>query len=389
MTVDDVNVTALSTEMQLVLNNLPGNLIMSVLSSTIPIAEGEGSLINIVFAVAPDAVSGTQSALEFQDAELYDEVGVTLRSYTQNGVVKIPLKGDVSGNGLVQSNDAILVMRHSVDLSTFTEFQRQVADMDEDGRIRTNDAILILRIVAGLPLSAPDKSIMASTGRQISVTLGEAHGMAGERAKITLKVDNVAGLGGGDICLAYNPAVLRAVDVTSDSGILLASSVNEPGMVRIAFVGSNGVSSETVAEIQFDVLADDASPLELKSVELYDLNAFPLRSRGIDRIFTSWAMPAKRNALLQNFPNPFNPETWIPYQLKETSEVAIRIYSASGELVRELDLGCQPAGIYLSRGRAAYWNGKNELGIDVASGVYFYTIQAGNFSETRKLTILK
>ena len=97
----------------------------------------------------------------------------------------------------------------------------------------------------------------------------------------------------------------------------------------------------------------------------------------------------EETALLPNYPNPFNPETWIPYQLAEPADVTIRIYAASGVLVRKLSLGYQPAGIYQYRSRAAYWDGKNEMGESVASGVYFYTLTVGNFTTTRKMLIMK
>lgn len=93
--------------------------------------------------------------------------------------------------------------------------------------------------------------------------------------------------------------------------------------------------------------------------------------------------------LLQNFPNPFNPETWIPYQLIEDAEIRIRIYSASGQLVRTLDLGHTPAGFYEDKERAAYWDGRNEAGESISSGVYFYNITAGEFSATRKMIVKK
>ena len=101
------------------------------------------------------------------------------------------------------------------------------------------------------------------------------------------------------------------------------------------------------------------------------------------------ALTPKKTALLPNYPNPFNPETWIPYQLAKRSDVSISIYSADGKLVRTLKLGQRVAGIYESRNRAAYWNGKNELGESVASGVYFYTLKAGEFTATRKMLIRK
>ena len=97
----------------------------------------------------------------------------------------------------------------------------------------------------------------------------------------------------------------------------------------------------------------------------------------------------KEPALLANYPNPFNPETWIPYELAETAEVTVSIYAADGKLVRTLALGQLPAGIYQTRTRAAYWDGRNAQGEPVASGIYFYTLQAGDFSATRKMLIRK
>ena len=101
------------------------------------------------------------------------------------------------------------------------------------------------------------------------------------------------------------------------------------------------------------------------------------------------ALTPKETSLLPNYPNPFNPETWIPYQLAEPAEVTLHIYAVNGTLIRTLTLGHQPAGIYQSKNRAAYWDGKNEVGEPVASGVYFYTLTAGDFIATRKMLIRK
>ena len=101
------------------------------------------------------------------------------------------------------------------------------------------------------------------------------------------------------------------------------------------------------------------------------------------------APPPKETALLSNYPNPFNPETWIPYQLSEAAEVTVTIHSPDGKLVRTLELGQMPAGAYSDKDRAAYWDGRNAQGEPVASGVYFYTLTAGDFSATRKMVIRK
>ena len=97
----------------------------------------------------------------------------------------------------------------------------------------------------------------------------------------------------------------------------------------------------------------------------------------------------EETVLLPNYPNPFNPETWIPYQLSEPADVTLRIYAVNGSLVRTLALGQIPAGMYQTRSRAAYWDGKNDVGETVASGIYFYTLTAGDFTATRKMLIRK
>ena len=93
--------------------------------------------------------------------------------------------------------------------------------------------------------------------------------------------------------------------------------------------------------------------------------------------------------LLVNYPNPFNPETWIPSQLNQASEVSLSVYSSEGELVRQIDLGLKPAGNYQRTERAIYWDGRNASGESVSSGVYFYRLEAGDYNQTRKMVILK
>ena len=97
----------------------------------------------------------------------------------------------------------------------------------------------------------------------------------------------------------------------------------------------------------------------------------------------------KRTALLQNFPNPFNPETWLPYRLAADAPVTLGIYNARGQLMRELNLGVQKAGGYLTRETAAYWDGRDHVGEPVSSGIYFYTLHAASFQATRRMLILK
>ena len=93
--------------------------------------------------------------------------------------------------------------------------------------------------------------------------------------------------------------------------------------------------------------------------------------------------------LLANYPNPFNPETWIPFQLSQDTEVRLTIYDVAGKIVRKMELGHLTAGSYSQTEKAIYWDGKTETVEQVGSGAYFYQLQAGDYTETRKIVILK
>ena len=96
----------------------------------------------------------------------------------------------------------------------------------------------------------------------------------------------------------------------------------------------------------------------------------------------------RQTVLAQNYPNPFNPETWIPYQLSKSVEVEIQIYDARGKIVRTLDLGMKPTGIYFNQTHAAYWDGTNTAGEQVANGIYFYTFRLVHFLRRRNWLLL-
>ena len=143
--------------------------------------------------------------------------------------------------------------------------------------------------------------------------------------------------------------------------------VVEGDLVEVKLIGGNG---KRRAKSQFRVgqeeLASAHRWLELESNPVPDLTQ-----------------------LLQNYPNPFNPETWIPYELSQDSEVKVWIYDVGGQLLRWMEVGFQEAGIYSSREKSIYWDGKSQDGERVASGVYFYSLELGEVSQTRRMVILK
>ena len=126
-----------------------------------------------------------------------------------------------------------------------------------------------------------------------------------------------------------------------------------------------------VEPVRYTVTAED---VKQSLVQLPELAAYEIQAE---------------TELLRNYPNPFNPETWIPYRLAEDAFVTLTIYDGAGQVVRTLDIGHRIAAVYENRSKAIYWDGRNGVGEQVASGVYFYHLSAGDYSATRKMVILK
>ena len=159
-------------------------------------------------------------------------------------------------------------------------------------------------------------------------------------------------------------------------------------LVAIARYIAKARSETAAAPWQKAVVLDAATVqtwLQLARVEDDGSLAFREGIANLERLLAS--LLPKETVLLA--PNPFNPETWIPYQLAKPAEVTLTIYAVGGRVVRQLTLGHQPAGMYHNKRRAAYWDGRNAQGEEVASGLYFYTLTAGDFTATRKMLIRK
>ena len=175
----------------------------------------------------------------------------------------------------------------------------------------------------------------------------------------------------------------NGADVNGDS------VVNIQDLVLVAgALGTSAAAPALNAQALSTLTAADVKLWLSQAQQLTLTDAASLRGiQFLEQLLT--ALTPKETVLLANYPNPFNPETWIPYHLAKDADVTLHIYAMNGTLVRTLTLGHQSAGMYQSRSRAAYWDGKNEFGEPVASGVYFYTLTAGNFSATRKMLIRK
>jgi hypothetical protein len=223
------------------------------------------------------------------------------------------------------------------------------------------------------------------------------------RLDISIDLDDVSDVYSADIVMTYDPQVLAMVDVSktpSTSGWLLEQGTEESVKtydtvpLRISLAGAYQPAADgSLVTVSFDVDGHGGPSLRdaIKQLDIIEFKLNGGRSKAaIENL-------PKAFALLQNYPNPFNPETWIPYQLSEPAYVTITIYNVNGQIVRQLDLGNRMPGRYIGRSRAAYWDGRNESGERVSSGVYFYQLQAGTFfasatnrdASVRKMIIVK
>ena len=186
-------------------------------------------------------------------------------------------------------------------------------------------------------------------------------------------------------------------------GTHLAGDVNGDGKVDVSDLILISVNlSENAAAPPSPV--DDSNPIadyhssgvkrQFQALAALESQVAPSRgARLAHDLLNAWLSQiqplAPEAKLLPNYPNPFNPETWIPYQLAEAAHVKIHIYDVVGDLVRTLNLGTKPAGSYLSRERSAYWDGCNDIGEVVSSGMHFYTLVVGNYQTTRRMIVAR
>ena len=170
-----------------------------------------------------------------------------------------------------------------------------------------------------------------------------------------------------------------------------SADVNGDGTVNIqdlVGVASHFGEGSVAAPTAHNLTEDQIQSWITQAMEIDDSSPAFQTGLRVLRNFLLTLRPEKTE-LLPNFPNPFNPETWIPYQLAEPSAITLTISNLHGVVVREMNLGHQPAGRYITRGQAIYWDGRNNIGEKVATGVYFYTLDAGDYSATRKMLIVK
>ena len=258
-----------------------------------------------------------------------------------------------------------------------------------------------------------DSAIFAGWKRPIFSPDGKTLAIMGEDSTILFEPEVI-----------YNQLPLSALSDANTESLLIAADVNNDGLVNVLDLiliasefGNRGqnlaadASGDGVVNVldlilvagMFDgaAAAPSAQPQLPETLSAVEVQGWltearrlevkdPIMKRGImmlEQLLVS--LTPRETELLANYPNPFNPETWIPYRLAEDAFVTLTIYDGAGQVVRTLDVGHQIAAIYENRSKAIYWDGKNRLGEQVASGVFFYHLSAGDYSATRRMVILK
>jgi photosystem II stability/assembly factor-like uncharacterized protein len=219
---------------------------------------------------------------------------------------------------------------------------------------------------------------------------------------VEIKTTPIQDLYGYQFDLAFDPIALELLSIAPSQMLKqgetqtywnISKQRTAVNVMHARQATKHGVNAEgTLVKAVFRVKDTqyDGCFVYLTNVKLADSKAqwIPVNLRSVEMSLRQLFTPAQ-SMLFANYPNPFNPETRIPYQLAEDADIVIRIHNIKGQLVRLLNLGTKEAGIYINKAKAAYWDGRDNFGQPVSSGVYFYTIKAGNFTATRKMVLTK
>ena len=311
---------------------------------------------------------------------------------------------DVNDDSVVDILDLVQIGQHFGETINAEELPAGASNPDTNG-----DGIVdILDLVAAAQAFGTQFDQMAAPSLAVSadisvsaVPLTRGNGMA----TIALQMDAGAPIAGIQFSLGLQSDQATLLNVSK--GNMLDNGPNPSFWLQPQLRGNTATAAASIAlrpsggqqaSGQFAVLtlglsdAVMANPAEisLDSLVLVTKNGERLNARvqPIQLDVESLILP-ERDVLLANYPNPFNPETWIPYHLSQGADVQLQIFSSTGQLIRSLDIGHQEAGIYANRARAAYWDGRNNLGERIASGVYFYSLQAGDYHAIRRMLIAK
>ena len=296
--------------------------------------------------------------------------------------------GDVTGDSIININDVTIFANN---FGT----NNNVADINQDKIVDTEDFKLIIRNFGhssigpfstdlGVQNAAPEgrlfESMLDLVDLPDELQLDEV---------IEVPIYARAGIGlGFDVQFDPDKLEVTLAEISSDEDTFVVSQkVKAKDFEKIMFAIADRQYLDQNVMLRIKPLRTGNTSLKIENAKLVNQESITDFDTSTLNFFV--VPKITKSVLMQNYPNPFNPETWVPFSIKDAAAVQIHIYDAMGHPVRTLDLGFRRSGNYITPSKAAYWNGRNQLGEKVASGVYFYQIHAGEFSSMKKMVILK
>jgi len=350
-----------------------------------------GTLFSLQFYI-PDTLSPGFIPVNIKHV-LFDESDIDIESIN-GGITVQPniFYGDVSLNGAVHAYDAALILKHLVDLEDLNEQQLLNANVSPDATVSALDAALIFQYVVGLIDTLPYDSAMGTLHASGDIEINDGNVQAGQQIEVPLLLnhgDNILSFEG---TVEFAPEDLRYDDIIwSDFLSDFTIEVHhQEGALAFAGAGSAPDGEEGIfATLKFTVIETFSADSTEITLTRLRWNEEPIISDAASAVFRkSVSMNnidiPRTFSLSQNYPNPFNPTTTIEYGLPEQSDVKLIIYDIKGNTIKQWNYTNQNAGYY-----SVVWDGGNTYGNKVSTGIYFYRIIAGNFTQTKKMVFMK
>ena len=359
----------------------PGRISISIAGSQ-TIGQQDGKLLELVFEASEFRIDqDNRTDLTFSVGSLSDVSGNLIGAFRENGsfVLQLGLPGDVNQDENISSADAIIVLRAVVGLATLDATQQVLADVNEDGRINAGDAVLILRKAVGLIAK-----MVVLSGSPATVAWGLPERTQEGQIVVPLLLGEE--IHGGAFVVEYNAEAWQPVRVQTEREGLVALNDDRVGELRF-----NVASPSSLGCVEL-VLTPVGKGLDGVLVSLNDVSVVDGYGRSLEAVIPSLDASWSSNVsvlpqsyqLLPPYPNPFNPETHISYLLPQREEVTLEVYALTGQRVRTLESGEVLAGMHRQ-----VWNGLDNAGRRVSSGVYLLRWQAGSFVQTRRVVLIR